>query len=159
MHLRGSIGWCLQGKTSNRPLFQSRSAYSYENRNRKEVVSFKYTVVLVIVIVILRRQMFFQLQSTYFLYGRVVCVCRVCVYHSIILDVRGVDVPAGVTQEEGPTGFLIHLPSAVIALIFLARRIKPFLSFVDREVEFCLLTRGPRQPCYQHWYLLCVKVY
>ena len=28
------------------------------------------------------------------------------------------DVPAGVTQEEGHTGFLIHLPSAVRALIF-----------------------------------------
>ena len=50
------------------------------------------------------------------------------------------DVPAGVTQEEGHTGFLIHLPSAVLALIFLARRIQPFLSLVDREVEFCVLT-------------------
>ena len=46
------------------------------------------------------------------------------------------DVPAGVTQEEGHTGFLIHLLSAVRALIFLARRIQPFLSLVDREVEF-----------------------
>ena len=59
---------------------------------------------------------------------------------SFILDVRLVDVPAGVTQEEGHTGFLIHLPSAVLALIFLARRIQPFLSPVDREVEFCVLT-------------------
>ena len=51
------------------------------------------------------------------------------------------DVPAGVTQEEGHTGFLIHLLSAVHALIFLARRIQPFLSLVDREVlEFCVLT-------------------
>ena len=50
------------------------------------------------------------------------------------------DVPAGVTQEEGHTGFLIHLPSAVRALIFDARRIQPFLSLVDREVEFCVLT-------------------
>ena len=50
------------------------------------------------------------------------------------------DVPAGVTQEEGHTVFLIHLPSAVRALIFLARRIQPFLSLVDREVEFCVLT-------------------
>ena len=49
-------------------------------------------------------------------------------------------VPAGVTQEEGHTGFLIHLPSAVRALIFVARRIQPFLSLVDREVEFCVLT-------------------
>ena len=50
------------------------------------------------------------------------------------------DVPAGVTQEEGHTGFLIHLLSAVHALMFLARRIQPFLSLVDREVEFCVLT-------------------
>ena len=50
------------------------------------------------------------------------------------------DVPAGVTQEEGHTGFLIHLLSAVRALIFLARRIQPFLSLADREVEFCVLT-------------------
>ena len=50
------------------------------------------------------------------------------------------DVPAGVTQEKGHTGFLIHLLSAVRALIFLARRIQPFLSLVDREVEFSVLT-------------------
>ena len=46
------------------------------------------------------------------------------------------DVPAGVTQEEGHKGFFIHLPSAVRALIFIARRILLFLSLVDREVEF-----------------------
>ena len=50
------------------------------------------------------------------------------------------DVPAGVTQEEGNTGFSILLLSEVLALIFLARRIQPFLSLVDREVEFCVLT-------------------
>ena len=44
------------------------------------------------------------------------------------------------TQEEDHTGFLIHLLSAVRALISLARRIQPFLSLVDREVEFCVLT-------------------
>ena len=50
------------------------------------------------------------------------------------------DVPAGATQEEGHTGFLIHFLSAVRALIFLAIRIQSFLSLVDREVEFCVLT-------------------
>ena len=40
------------------------------------------------------------------------------------------------TQEEGQTGFFIYLLYAVRALIFLARRIQPFLSLVDREVEF-----------------------
>ena len=45
------------------------------------------------------------------------------------------DVPVGVTQEEGHTGFPIYLPSAVRALVFLVRRIEPFLSLVDREVD------------------------
>ena len=45
-----------------------------------------------------------------------------------------------VTQEEGHPGFSFHLPSAVRALIFLARRIQSFLFLVDREVEFCVLT-------------------
>ena len=63
-------------------------------------------------------------------------VCLLCVFFSFILDVRLVDVPVGVTQEEGHKGFLIHLPSAVLAIIFLARRIQLFLSLVDREVEF-----------------------
>ena len=64
----------------------------------------------------------------------------VCVVIPFILDVRLrlVDVPTGVTQEEGHTGFL-HLPSVVLALIFLARRIQPFISLVDREVEFRII--------------------
>ena len=65
-----------------------------------------------------------------------VCLC-VFSSHSFWTSM---DVPAGVTQEEGNTGFSIHLLSAVLALIFLARRIQPFLSLVDREVEFCVLT-------------------
>ena len=68
---------------------------------------------------------------------QIVCVCLCCVSsHSFWTSM---DVPAGVTQEEGNTGFSIHLLSA-LALIFLARRIQPFLSLVDREVEFCVLT-------------------
>ena len=69
---------------------------------------------------------------------------RVCVVITFILDVRLVDAPrdqpGSHRRKEGHTGFLIHLPSAVLALIFLARRIQPFLSLVDREVEFCVLT-------------------
>ena len=65
----------------------------------------------------------------------------VCVFSSHpFWTSSSLDVPAGVTQEEGHTGFLIHLLSAMRALIFLARRIQPFLSLVDREVEFCVLT-------------------
>ena len=56
-----------------------------------------------------------------------------CVFFSqFILDVKIVG-----STSRGHTGFLIHLPSAaVLALIFLVRRIQPFLSLVDREVEF-----------------------
>ena len=63
--------------------------------------------------------------------------CVFCVFssHSFWTS-SSLDVPAGVTQEEGHTGVFIHLPSAVRALIFLARRVQPFLSLVDREVEF-----------------------
>ena len=57
-----------------------------------------------------------------------------CVVIPYIEDVKFVNVPVGVT------GFLIHLPSAVLAFVFLARRIQPFLSLVDREVKFCVLT-------------------
>ena len=58
------------------------------------------------------------------------CVC-VCVFFPFILGIKFVG---------HHTGFLIHLLSAVRALIFVARRIQPFLSLVDREVEFCVLT-------------------
>ena len=67
----------------------------------------------------------------------VVCVC-VFSSHSFRTS-SSLDAPAWVTQEEGHKGFLIHLLSAVRALIFLARRIRAFLSLIDREVEFCVL--------------------
>ena len=72
--------------------------------------------------------------------GGISCVC-VCVVIPFILDVRLVDVPAGVIPEEGHTGFLIHLPSVVLALIFIARRIQPSLALIDREVEFGVPTK------------------
>ena len=72
--------------------------------------------------------------------GNNTAVVRVCCVFSSHSFWTSMDVPAGATQEEGHTGFLIHLLSAVHALIFLARRIQPFLSLVDREVEFCVLT-------------------
>ena len=53
-----------------------------------------------------------------------VFVC-VCVVIPFILEDRFVDVPVGVTQEEGHTEIFTHLPSAVLALIFFARRIQP----------------------------------
>ena len=62
------------------------------------------------------------------------CWCTVIPF---FLDVRLVDAPAGVIQEEGHTGFL-HLPSALLALIFIARSVQPSLSLVNRELEFCV---------------------
>ena len=61
------------------------------------------------------------------------CVCVVFSSQSVWTS-SSLDVPAVVIHEEGHTGFTIHLLSAVRALIFLARRIQPFL--VDREVDF-----------------------
>ena len=63
-----------------------------------------------------------------------VCVC-VCVFFPFILDIKFVG-----RTNRGHTGFLIHLLSAVRALIFLARRIQLFPSLVDREIEFRVLT-------------------
>ena len=67
-------------------------------------------------------------------------VCLLCVVIPFILDVSLVDASwsSRVTQKKVHTGFL-HLPSAVPAFIFIARRIQPSLSLVDREVEFCVL--------------------
>ena len=50
-------------------------------------------------------------------------VLSLCVFssHSFWTS-SSLDVPAGVTQEEGHTGFLIHLLSAVCALFFFSRQ-------------------------------------
>ena len=61
-----------------------------------------------------------------------VCVC-VCIAIPFILDVGFVDVPAGVTQDFS-TFILRCLPS-----LFSREGFSPFLSLVDREVEFCVL--------------------
>ena len=47
-----------------------------------------------------------------------------------------VDVPAGITQEEGQIGF-IHVPSAVLTFSFIAKRIQPSPSSIDRERNLC----------------------
>ena len=80
----------------------------------------------------------FNYKSVRYVLSRL-CLCCVFSSHSFWTS-SSLDVPARVTQEEGHTGFFIHLLSAVRALIFLARRIQLFLSLVDREVEFCVLT-------------------
>ena len=75
-----------------------------------------------------------------------VLLYSVCVFFPSILDIKFVG-----RTSRGHTGFLIHLPSAVRALIFVARRIQPFLSLVDREVEFCVLPNN-RSPPVGHFY-------
>ena len=57
------------------------------------------------------------------------------------------NAPVGVTQEEGHTGFL-NLRSAVLALIFLARRIQSSLSLVDHEIVFFGVPRINRSPLF-----------
>ena len=60
-----------------------------------------------------------------------VCVCFII---PIFLDVRFVDVPAEVTQEEDHARFL-HLRSAVLALVFFSP--EGFsLSFPSSTVKF-----------------------
>ena len=62
------------------------------------------------------------------------CVCVfMCVFFPFILDMNG-------RTSRGHTGGRSHRISHPRAFIFLARRIQPFLSLVDREVEFCVLT-------------------
>ena len=76
---------------------------------------------------------------SYFLV-RALLLLAVCVFSSHSFwthQVRWTYQPG--SHRRKVTGFLIHLLSAVRALIFLARRIQPFLSLVDREVEFCVL--------------------
>ena len=63
-----------------------------------------------------------------------------CVIISFIPDVRLVDAPDGGAQEKAHTDSF-YLPSAGLALVFLARRIQPSRSLVDREVEFCISTK------------------
>ena len=64
----------------------------------------------------------------------VFCVCFLPIHSGLQWTYQPGSHRKKVTQD-----FSIHLLSAVLALIFLARRIQPFLSLVDREVEFCVL--------------------
>ena len=109
--------------------------FTFTDRASTILITSNVTVRLPIRYVVVDRQEHIRGTSTKLQRG---CVC-VFSSHPFWTS-SSLDVPAGVTQEEGHTGFLIHLPSAVRALIFVARRIQPFLSLVDREVEFCVLT-------------------
>ena len=51
--------------------------------------------------------------------------------------------------------FFLHLYILLRCLpqFFIVRRIQPSLSLVDREVEFCVLTRQNRSPLFTKYYL------
>ena len=98
-----------------------------------------------------------HLSSTVELVQYYSCVCIHCVVIPFMLDVRLVDAPAGVAQEEGHTGYL-HLPSAVLALTFIAGRIQPSLSLVEREVEFCVSTNQSFSTCCA-WYIFFIFIF
>ena len=71
-------------------------------------------------------------------------VCVFCVFsshHAFWTSSSLLDVPAGVTQEEGHTGFFIHLPSAVRGRLHFSRE-------KDSAIPF------PRRPCSQ---VLCTN--
>ena len=75
-----------------------------------------------------------------------VCVCVCC--HPIYSGHQACGrTSQGHTGGEDHTGFL-HLPSAVLPLVFVARRIQPFLFLVDREVELCALTNQSFSTCF-----------
>ena len=64
----------------------------------------------------------------------------VCVFFPFILDIKFVGRTTR-GHTEGRSNMISHPPSFCGACLnFLARRIQPFLSLVDREVEFCVLT-------------------
>ena len=69
-------------------------------------------------------------------YILILCVCFLPIHSGH--QVRWTYQPG--SHRRKFTGFLIHLLSAVRALIFIARRIQPFLSLLDCEIEFCVLT-------------------
>ena len=87
---------------------------------------------------LLRVPQTFYWHFTFFTVDHCLCVWCVSVFFPLILDIKFVGrTSRGHTGGvKGHTGFFIQLPSAVRVLIFLARRIQPFLSLVDREVNF-----------------------
>ena len=84
---------------------------------------------------------------------------EVCVFLFVvipfILDARlhfSVDMwthQPGSHRGKGHTGvFSLHLPSAVLALICIAKRIQPFFILVDREVDFFVPTTQSFSTCW-----------
>ena len=108
-----------------------------------------------------------QIQSSY-------CVCVVFSSHSF-WTASSLDVPAGVTQEEGHTGFLIHLLSGVLVecvvgvwLIVLASSSAPYgkvpcliLKKTSRRTQAVVVSEGIfcAARCCVIFYLQSMKVY
>ena len=77
-----------------------------------------------------------------------VCVCVCCLLSSHLFWTSGL----WACTSRSHTRFLHFLP-AVLALIFLAKRIQPFLSLVDREVEFSVLTNQSFSTCWAYLFI------
>ena len=90
------------------------------------------------------RMVFFYLVDTGWVLISAYCVSVLCVVSSHLFWTSDLwthqlgSHRRKVTQGEGHTGIL-RLPSAVFALIFVARRIQLSLSLVDRDVESCVV--------------------
>ena len=67
-----------------------------------------------------------------------VCVCVCVCFIPFFLDVRLVDVPAGVTQEEGHTGFSHPFPSWTVKSNLVYQRINRSL-LVGHDFELLLI--------------------
>ena len=80
--------------------------------------------------------MIFFLQHFFTLVLADVIIVSACVFFPFILDVRLVDISAGVAQKEDHKGLLIRLPSAVLALIYLAIRIQLSSSTVKSNFVY-----------------------
>ena len=72
------------------------------------------------------------------------CACVLCFSPKLFWTSSSLDVPAGITQEEGHTGFLTHLPSAVRALIFFFSREVFSHSLSSATVKSNFVQSAPR---------------
>ena len=121
---------------------QVRWTYQPGSHRRKVTQDFSCTFLLRCVPKFFSREGFSSSFPSSTVKSNFVCVfvCVFCVFFPLILDVNGRTSRGHTGGRSHRIGFLIHLLSAVHALIFLARRIQPFLSLADREVDYCALT-------------------
>ena len=107
----------------------------------------------------MRSGFYFKHSSSVIISLRSLC-CRLCVCCVCFLPIYYGRRACGRTSQ-GHTGGrsrrISQPPSFCGAcLIFLARRIQPFLSLVDRDVEFCVVTNQSFSTCWA-FFFFCEK--